>query len=266
MEPSSNGQDGCDRRGDFLNQVYFLFVLTSFQVLCPLAETPIIYGVGLNYRKHIAEGPKEQEGKASPAPKYPSIFTKPPDALNGPFAPVHISAACADSMDYEGELVVVLGRDCKDITTCSDALDAILGYAVGNDVSCRQWQHPAISGGQHGYAKSFDGFAPLGPVLVASAAVPVDAGSGRVDLELVTRVNGQERQRGRTGDMIFDVAETIVHLSRGTTLRRGTVIMTGTPEGVALWMEPQGWIVDGDEVEVSIEGLGSIKNKYVFKK
>ncbi|KFY12077.1 hypothetical protein V491_06925 [Pseudogymnoascus sp. VKM F-3775] len=188
------------------------------EVLCPLAETPIIYGVGLNYKKHIAEGPKELIKKASPTtPNYPTIFTKPPDALNGPFSPVH-------------------------------------------------WQHPDISGGQHGYSKSFDGFAPFGPVLVTPAALPIDTSSGQIDLELVTRVNGEERQRGRTSDMIFNVAETIMHLSRATTLRRGTVIMTGTPEGVALWMKPPGWITDGDEVEVSIEALGSIKNTFVFDK
>jgi 2-keto-4-pentenoate hydratase/2-oxohepta-3-ene-1,7-dioic acid hydratase in catechol pathway len=232
--------------------VPFYSILTSLfcQVLCPLATTPIIYCVGLNYKNHIAENPNDKvDGKtAPPAPKHPATFTKPPDALNGPFSPVSIGSACADSMDYEGELTVVLGRDCKDIRSTQDALDAVLGYTVGNDVSCRQWQHPDVSGGQFGYSKSFDGYAPFGPVLVAAAGVPVDASSGKIDLELVTRVNGEERQRGRTGDMIFNVAETLVHLSRSTTLREGTVIMTGTPEGVALWMKPPGWVRDGDEV------------------
>ncbi|PMD29489.1 hypothetical protein L207DRAFT_538898 [Hyaloscypha variabilis F] len=236
------------------------------EVLCPLATTPIIYCVGLNYKNHIAENPNDKvDGRtAPPTPKHPATFTKPPDALNGPFSPVSIGSACADSMDYEGELTVVLGRDCKDIRSTQDALDAVLGYTVGNDVSCRQWQHPDVSGGQFGYSKSFDGYAPFGPVLVAPAGVPVDASSGKIDLELVTRVNGEERQRGRTGDMIFNVAETLVHLSRSTTLREGTVIMTGTPEGVALWMKPPGWVRDGDEVEVSIEGLGSIRNRFDF--
>lgn len=233
---------------------------TTSQVLCPLAYTPIIYGVGLNYRAHIAEGPKAHE----PPPPYPIIFTKPPDALNGPYSSVVVNPQCSDTMDYEGELTIVLGRDCKDITTPADAFNVILGYTVGNDVSCRQWQRPDISGNQHGYAKSFDGFAPLGPVLVSSALVPADISSGRVDLELVTRVNGEERQRGRTGHMIFNIADIIMHLSRATTLRAGTVIMTGTPEGVALSMKPPGWVQDGDEVEISIEGLGSIKNKHVL--
>ncbi|KAH7137425.1 hypothetical protein B0J13DRAFT_639877 [Dactylonectria estremocensis] len=231
------------------------------EVLCPLVDTPIIYGVGLNYKAHIAEGPKAHE----PLPPHPVIFTKPPDAINGPFSAVPISPQCADTMDYEGELTLVLGRDCKDITTPADALDAVLGYAVGNDVSCRQWQRPDISGYQHGYSKSFDGFAPFGPVLVSSALLPIDASSGQVDLQLVTRVNGEERQRGRTSNMIFNIVQIITHLSRATTLRRGTVIMTGTPEGVALSMKPQGWVRHGDEVEVSIERLGSIKNKYVFQ-
>ncbi|KAJ5727516.1 fumarylacetoacetate hydrolase family protein [Penicillium malachiteum] len=230
------------------------------EVLCPLVHTPIIYGVGLNYKAHIAEGPKAN----APLPPYPVISTKPADSINGPFSPVYVSSKCADTIDYEGELTLVLGRDCKDVTTVAEALDSILGYTVGNDFSCRQWQRPDISGGQHGYAKSFDGFAPFGPVLVAPSLLPIDETSSQIDLELITRVNGEERQRGRTSDMILNIGEIIMHLSRATTLRQGTVIMTGTPEGVALSMKPPAWVCDGDEVEVIIEGLGSIKNKYCF--
>ena len=167
-------------------------------------------------------------------------------------------------MDYEGELAVIIGRDCKDAPTPAEGLKAVLGYAASNDVSSRQWQAAEVSGGQHGYAKSFDGFAPLGPVIAAPSAVIDPAKPG--GLTLVTRVNGEERQRTGTDDLLFGVGELIVHLSRGTTLRPGTVILTGTPGGVAAFMHPKAWLRDGDVVEVSIEEIGIIRNRYVFEK
>lgn len=216
-----------------------------------MPQVPIIYGIGLNYGTHILE-------VGFPTPKQPTVFTKPPDALNGPFDDVRVHPDCSN-MDYEGELAVVIGKDCKNITSSEDALGYVLGYAVANDVSSRYWQLPEISGQQHGYAKSFDGFAPLGPVLVSPEAL------GAVDeLSLVTKVNGEERQRAGLDDLLFSVGELIVHLSRGTTLRTGTVILTGTPGGVAAFMKPPAWLRDGDVVEVSISNIGTIKNRFVM--
>ncbi|KAH7351468.1 fumarylacetoacetate hydrolase family protein [Pyrenochaeta sp. MPI-SDFR-AT-0127] len=219
------------------------------KVLCPLDFTPIIYGIGLNYKKHIKE-------TGLPAPEYPTVFTKPSGALNGPFNEILFPDE-AWNMDYEGELCVVIGKDCKDIGENGEPLDYVLGYACGNDASARFWQVPDRSGHQHGYAKSFDGFAPLGPVLVSPHVIPHLG-----QLTLTTRVNGEERQKISIGDLLFDVGSLVRHLSRGTTIKRGTVIMTGTPGGVAAFMNPPQWLRDGDQVEVEISRLGKLRNTY----
>lgn len=233
---------------------------TVTDVLCPLASVPIIYGIGMNYKAHIAE-------TKFPVPAHPVIFTKPPDALAGPYDPILVDSRCTD-LDYEGELCIVLGADCKNFTKGTDDVGTyILGYTVGNDVSSRFWQAPPQSGNQHGYAKSFDGFAPIGPVIVSVDAVASQhrvLRTGDPDLRLRTQVNGEERQNSWTSDLLFCLGDILEHLSRGTTLRRGTVIMTGTPGGVAAFMKPPRWLRSGDVVEVEIEGLGRITNTIVM--
>lgn len=171
-----------------------------------------------------------------------------------------IHSAC-ENMDYEGELVVVVGQDCKNLTTRDEALANVLGYTAGNDVSSRWWQMPENGGGQHGFAKSFDGFAPVGPVIAAPEAVGGHDGVGI--LELVTRVNGEERQRARLDDLLFGVADLLIHLTKGVTVRAGTLIMTGTPGGVGFFMKPQRWLDEGDVVEVEISSIGVIRNRFV---
>ncbi|KAJ5721745.1 uncharacterized protein N7483_009679 [Penicillium malachiteum] len=126
--------------------------------------------IWLNYKAHIAKGPKAD----APLPPYPFIFTKPTDSINGPFSPVYISSKCADTMGYEGEFTLVLGRDCKDVIAVAGALESILEYTVGNDISCGKWHRPDISDGQHGYAKRFDAFALFGPVLVTPSLLPIN--------------------------------------------------------------------------------------------
>lgn len=160
-------------------------------------------------------------------------------------------------MDYEGELTVVMGRDAKNVTE-ADALDYVLGYTIGNDVSARAFQMPDASGGQYGYAKSFDRFAPIGPAIWSTKLVP-DPQKLRYKL----RVNGELRQETGTDDMIWSVRQIVSHLSRGTTLRAGTVIMTGTPAGVGFFQKK--FLRNGDVVSVELEGLGEIANKMVFE-
>lgn len=126
-------------------------------------------------------------------------------------------------MDYEGELCVIIGKDCKDLTTDEEIDACILGYTVGNDVTSRFWQQKAQSGDQAGYSKGFDKFAPIGPCICSTTQIPEP---GR--LTLTTSVNGQERQRAGTDDLLFDVRALVRFASRGHTLDRGTVIMTGT--------------------------------------
>lgn len=194
-------------------------------------------------------------------PTNPTVFTKPADALAGPYEDVPIHPDAQSQLDYEGELTVVIGKDAKNVSE-ENALDYVLGYTAGNDVSARNFQSPAsVSGGQFGYAKSFDKFAPVGPsVLLARPDLDPQA------LKYTTKVNGELRQQTGTDDMINSVKKIISHLSRGTTLRKGTLIMTGTPSGVGLFMNPKGFLKDGDVVEVDIEGIGAISNKVVFEK
>lgn len=157
-------------------------------------------------------------------------------------------------------MLIIIGKDAKNVSE-AQALDYVLGYTVGNDVSARNFQIPnRVSGGQYGYAKSFDSFAPIGPsVLLARGVDPQK-------LRYTTKVNGKVRQETGTDDMIWTIKQIIEHLSRGTTLRKGTVIMTGTPSGVELFMEPKGFLKDGDVVEIEVEGIGSIANKMVYEK
>jgi len=191
-------------------------------------------------------------------PPYPVVFTKPPDALAGPLDKVPVHPAAQGMLDYEGELTVIIGKDGKDIPE-EEALSYVLGYTAGNDVSARNFQLPDTSGGQYCYAKSFDAFAPIGPCIVSTGLAPDPQ-----KLRYTTSVNGEKRQETGTDDMIWSVKQIIAHLSRGTTLRKGTAIMTGTPSGVGLFMKPQGFLKGGDVVEIRVEGIGSLVNEMVF--
>ncbi|KAH8716920.1 hypothetical protein GQ44DRAFT_688360 [Phaeosphaeriaceae sp. PMI808] len=223
------------------------------KLLCPLESTNIILCVGLNYRRHAEECKLE-------IPQNPAIFMKPSDALAGPLDPIPIHKDCQSMLDYEGELTVIISKDCKNVSAQNFA-DYVLGYTVGNDVSARNHQLPAsVSGGQFGYAKSFDNFAPIGPCIASTRLIPDPQ-----RLSYWTKVNGERRQETCTDDMIYTVGQIVEHLSRGTTLRAGTAILTGTPSGVGLFMEPKGFLADGDEVEVYVEGIGSIVNRMRFE-
>ncbi|KAF2837731.1 hypothetical protein M501DRAFT_136675 [Patellaria atrata CBS 101060] len=225
---------------------------TVKKLLSPLPKAHAIICVGLNYAHHAKEANLT-------VPPYPVIFTKPPDALAGPLDEVPVHPSAQEMLDYEGELTIIIGKDAKNVSE-ADALNYILGYTSGNDVSARNFQLPEVSGGQFCYAKSFDAFAPIGPAIVHPSLVPDPQG-----LKLWTKVNGEVRQESGTNDMIWSVAKIVEHVTRGTTVRKGTVVMTGTPSGVGLFMSPKGFIKDGDEVEVGIEGVGSISNKIRFE-
>lgn len=145
------------------------------------------------------------------------------DALAGPYDEIPISPS-AQQLDYEGELCIIIGKDVKNLSDGENPLDYVLGYTVGDDISSRYWQNPSRSGGQHGYAKSFDKFAPIGPYIVSPEVV-----GDPEKLRLKVWVNGELRQDSCTDDLIFSLGAIIRHLSQGMTLREGTVIMTGTP-------------------------------------
>ena len=187
-------------------------------LLAPLAREDVrtVRCLGLNYEQHAKEA-------KMPIPKYPVLFYKPVTALTGPFdnIPVPAPAQDVEGLDYECELVAVIGKEARDVTE-SRALNYVLGYAVGNDVSHREWQLKR-GGGQWALGKGFDGWAPFGPGIVSSALIKDPQA-----LRISTKLNGKIVQDFSTKDMIFGLAKTISFLSQGTTLLPGDVIFTGT--------------------------------------
>jgi 2-keto-4-pentenoate hydratase/2-oxohepta-3-ene-1,7-dioic acid hydratase in catechol pathway len=156
-------------------------------------------------------------------------------------------------VDFEGELAVVIGKTCRNATR-ENALSHVLGYTAANDVSARDWQKE-WGGSQWCRGKSFDTFAPMGPWIVTSDEI-TDPNT----LRITTRVNGEILQDSNTADMIFDVPSLIEFLSGDTTLEAGTIILTGTPEGVGMGRTPQRWLQPDDKVEVEIERIGALEN------
>jgi len=209
---------------------------------------PNIFCIGLNYRAHAQE-------TGAKIPENPVIFMKPTTALTNPGDPIPLPAACArgPEVDYEAELTVVIGRTAKNVSE-AQALDYVLGYTCANDISARKWQKHG-GGGQWIRGKSFDGFCPLGPVLVTADEIPDPQA-----LDIRCLLNGEAMQTGHTSDMIFSVAELIAYLSRDTTLLPGTLILTGTPPGVGFARKPPVFLADGDSVCVEIQAIGSLEN------
>ncbi|KAF9884948.1 hypothetical protein FE257_000857 [Aspergillus nanangensis] len=216
------------------------------ELLSPIQSTPLVICIGLNYKEHAKEA-------SLTVPTYPPVFTKPADALAGPFELIEVHPDAQSHLDYEGELTVVVGKDAKNVTA-EDALDYVLGYTAGNDVSARNFQLPEASGGQFCYAKSFDKFAPIGHILISSQEI-----KDPQTLSLVTKVNGVVKQETNTSDMIWGVREIISHLSRGMTLRKGTVIMTGTPSGVGFFRKE--FLKNRDVVEVELNSVATVRNE-----
>ncbi|KAF3916324.1 hypothetical protein ABW21_db0204168 [Orbilia brochopaga] len=227
--------------------------LTVARLLSPLAisEVPIIRCLGLNYRDHAHEA-------KMPIPTDPVLFIKPRTALTGPHpSKIVIPKAAQDNTsDYEAELTIVIGKTGKDIPE-SDALGYVLGYTAGNDVSARATQ---FKDSQWSYSKGFDTAAPIGPVIVRESTMnPHNLGIRAI-------YNGQTVQDSNTAEMIFSVQRTVAFLSRGTTLERGTVIMTGTPPGIGAMRNPKIVLGDGDDIRVWIEGIGTLVNKVHYEK
>ena len=216
------------------------------KLLAPVIPA-LILCIGLNYRKHAEE-------TGAKIPEYPVVFHKSPAAVQHPGDPIRLPTFLpSDKVDYECELAVVIGRDCKNVRR-ENALDYVLGYTCGNDVSARDWQKEK-GGGQWCRSKSFDTFAPLGPCLVTPDDIP-----NPNDLRISTRLNGETVQSSHTSDMIFDVPSLIAFLSGSTTLPAGAVVFTGTPEGVGMARTPPLWLQDGDTVQIEIEKIGALVN------
>src|SRR3954451_11064219 len=216
------------------------------KLLAPLIPTDILC-IGLNYRDHAAES-------GSQIPQVPMLFIKASNTLNNPGDPIPIPRL-SQMIDYEAELVVVIGKTAKNVTK-DRALDHVFGYTCGNDVSARDWQREkSLGGGQFARGKSFDGFCPLGPWIVTKDEIPNPNA-----LRIKTILNGQTMQDHTTGDMIFDVPTLIESLSSTMTIRPGAVILTGTPQGVGFARKPPVWMKAGDKVVVEIEKIGRLEN------
>ena len=218
-------------------------------ILAPV-EPRTIYCIGLNYRKHAEE-------TGAKIPEHPIVFLKSPTAIQNPDGPIVLPRHLrSDQVDFECELAVVIGYECKNVSR-ADALNYVLGYTIANDVSARDWQKQ-WGGSQWCRGKTFDTFCPLGPALVTPSAI-----KNPNDLAIRTRVNGVTMQESNTRDMIFPVAELIEFLSGSTTLEAGTLILTGTPEGVGMGRKPPVYLKAGDVVEVEIDGIGVLRNPVV---
>ncbi|KPI35987.1 Fumarylacetoacetate hydrolase domain-containing protein 2 [Cyphellophora attinorum] len=217
-------------------------------------DVPIVRCIGLNYKTHILE-----TGRALPT--CPTVFTKPAPSVADHGEDIPIPKIAQSQCDYEGELVVLIGKDAKDVSE-AEALDYVAGYTVGNDVSARDWQRETGKAGpvpQWSFSKSFDKYAPLGPCLTAAHVLGDASG-----LQLKTLVNGEKRQESNTSDLCFGVRQLVAFCSQGQTLQKGSLIMTGTPGGVALFMKPQVFLKHGDEVCVEIARIGRLSNKMSF--
>lgn len=219
------------------------------RLLAPIVPTDILC-IGLNYREHAREGGSEP-------PAVPMLFLKASGTLNDPDGPIAMPRLTTQ-VDYEAELAVVMARDARHVSR-DRALEHVLGYTCANDVSARDWQRDkALGGGQFARGKSFDGFCPLGPWIVTRDEIP-DPDNLRIRCEL----NGQTMQDSTTADMIFGVATLIESLSSTLTVRAGSVILTGTPQGVGFARKPPVWMKAGDHVAVELEKIGRLENRVV---
>jgi 2-keto-4-pentenoate hydratase/2-oxohepta-3-ene-1,7-dioic acid hydratase in catechol pathway len=215
------------------------------------SRPPAILAIGRNYSDHAKE-------LGNAVPQRPMVFFKNPAAVIGHDEPIVIPTICREGgpqVDFEGELAVILGCDCRDVPIES-ALSRVAGYAVANDVSARWWQNEG-AGGQFSRGKSFDTFCPL------SAIVPASFVGDPQELRIQTFVSGEIMQDSSTKSMIFPVAQLIADLSRGMTLLAGSIILTGSPAGVGHARKPPRYLRQGDVVEIRIERVGVLRNPVV---
>jgi 2-keto-4-pentenoate hydratase/2-oxohepta-3-ene-1,7-dioic acid hydratase in catechol pathway len=223
------------------------YPLSQVALEAPIQDPQKFLAIGMNYKAHAEEAAKG----GIPTPKTQLWFNKQVSCIVGPFAPVHVPRD-SDKVDYEAEMGFVIGTRCRHVSR-DKARAVIAGYFVGNDVSARDWQFrsPTFTLG-----KSFDTHGPIGPWITTDDEI-----ADPHDLTLTLSLNGEERQRTSTGDMIYDIYEQIAYLSTVMTLEPGDIVLTGTPANVGIatntFMKP------GDVVRVEITGLGAIENTFI---
>ncbi|HUU82234.1 MAG TPA: fumarylacetoacetate hydrolase family protein [Phycisphaerae bacterium] len=215
--------------------------------LLPPVQPPNIFGIGLNYRRHAAEGGRE-------VPDKPLIFLKATTSVIPSGEPIRLPPAAPDEVDFEAELAIIIGRSASGVTR-EAALDHVLGYTCVNDVTARDCQKRLDK--QWTRAKGFDTFCPLGPWLVTADALDPSA------VAVESLLNGRPMQQGNTQDLVFDCPALVSYLSNQFTLLPGTVICTGTPAGVGFARTPQVFLRPGDRVAVRVAGIGTLENPVV---
>jgi 2-keto-4-pentenoate hydratase/2-oxohepta-3-ene-1,7-dioic acid hydratase in catechol pathway len=220
--------------------------LSDVRLEVPFYPRRNILCVGKNYQEHVKEFEKDKEAQN---PAAPIFFTKATTAVIGPGDEIDSHTAVTNSVDYEGELGVIIGKRGTNIAA-EDAMKYVYGYTIINDVTARDLQKKHA---QWFRGKSLDTFCPMGPTVMV--------GSWPVPFTIYTKVNGHLRQEGSTADLIFSIPKLIETLSDGMTLLPGDVIATGTPKGVGMGMNPPQFLHKGDEVEITIDPIGTLKNK-----
>lgn len=240
----AQGGDALTQAGDAVVANGDNVAIDSLTFLPPLIKAPKILCLGLNYKDHAAEGGFQ-------VPEFPTVFGRFNSSLIGHGAPI-IKPPCSDQLDYEAEMVAVVGKGGKDIAK-KDALSHIVAYSVFNDGSIRDYQ---LKTPQWTVGKNFDDTGAFGPWLVTADELP----AGGAGLKIETRLNGKTVQSANTSDMVFDVVDTVALLSTCFTLEAGDVLVMGTPSGIGLARKPPLFMKDGDVCEVEIEKIGLLVN------
>lgn len=237
--------DGLGRAASAFHRALEQEAFLVGELLAPIPLPPKVICIGLNYRDHAIES-------GAAIPNEPVVFAKFSSCVVGPGAPI-VLPAVAHEVDYEAELVAVVGRRGKNIPQ-RDALAYLAGYMNGNDVSARDWQ-VGRPGGQWLLGKTPDTFAPTGPWMVTADEI-----GDPHQLAIRLRLNGETMQESNTSEFIFQLDRIVAHVSQLITLEPGDIIFTGTPSGVGMARKPPVYLRAGDTVEVEIEGLGVLSN------
>ena len=250
------GDEGLKQASKIIDLSNTSYSYDEINIKAPISVPNKILAVGLNYKKHIDEAKEVTEHHSENVElqeQFPNIFNKQNSSVNDPYGDVHRPNA-SDWLDYEGELGIIIGKECRHVTY-ENAISCIYGFTIVNDFSVRDWQ---FRGPPHTLTmgKSWDTHCPFGPYIVTSDEI-----EDPHNLVLKTYVNDEERQNSNTSLMIYDCFTLIEYLSTAFTLMPGDLIATGTPEGVAL--TTQDWLKPGDNVKVEIDKLGFIQNNII---
>jgi acylpyruvate hydrolase len=220
--------------------------LAGLKYALPVSRPGKVIALGLNYLEHVKEGPNRDN-----LPKFPTIFMRCHTSLTPHESPI-IRPQVSETLDYEAELVVVIGKRAKHLTM-DNAYSCIAGYSCFNEGSVREFQRKTT---QWDMGKNFDRTGGFGPWMVTADEVP----AGAKGLKIQSRLNGQVMQSDNTDNMMFPIAETLVYITQGMTLEPGDVLLTGTPSGVGHARKPPAWMKAGDVCEIDIEGVGVLRN------